>query len=267
MSPPSFLISLDFDGTLSLADRNPSVDPAIHAALAAWRKRGACWMINTGRSLAHTLEGLEEGAFPDPPDFLITRERDIYVPNALGRWQAFGDWNARSDAAHTELFHEASALLDDVRKFLEYETLATFFDVPEEPAGIISSSDEEMDQICAFIDPMLSAFPDLRYERNSIYLRFSHRAFNKGSALAHLSMALGVAPSRIFAAGDNYNDLTMLDPRIAAHLACPANALPQVHSHIAAHGGYRARLPGAAGIAEALLRLHAQPLSDSNLSH
>lgn len=251
-SSPTLLISLDFDGTLCLEDHFPKVHDSIHEALEEWSKRGALWLINTGRSLPHAMEGLVEAKFTTRPAFLITRERDIHSLNAFNRWVPHGSWNADAEKAHRKLFRRCRNLLKSIRRFVEDQTLASFLELPEEPAGIVASNVEEMEMICAFVDPLLKEEPDLRYERNSIYLRFSHRAYSKGTALAHLARSLGLPPEKVFAAGDNYNDLTMLDPEVAAHLACPANALPEVREHVRTSGGFCSELPGAAGVAEAL---------------
>lgn len=252
ISPPTLLISLDFDGTLCLEDRSPKVDGAIHGVLEEWAKRGAVWLMNTGRSLPHAMEGLVEAGFRTRPSFLITRERDIHSLNAFNRWVAYGDWNEEAEKAHRKLFRRCRSFFKVVRRFLEEETLASFLELPEEPAGIVASNPGEMELICAFVDPLLANEPDLRYERNSIYLRFSHRDYSKGTALAHLAQSLGLTPEKVFAAGDNYNDLTMLDPAVAGHLACPANALPEVQERVRGFGGFCSSRPGAAGVAEAL---------------
>jgi hydroxymethylpyrimidine pyrophosphatase-like HAD family hydrolase len=249
---PTLLISLDFDGTLSLEGEVPGVHPSIHDALEEWTARGALWLINTGRSLPHAMEGLVEAGFRSRPSFLITRERDIHSLNPFNRWVPLGNWNEEAEKAHHKLFRRCRSLFRKIRRFIDEETLASFLELPEEPAGIVSSNLEEMEEICAFVDPLLAEEPDLRYERNSIYLRFSHRAYSKGTALAHLAGRLGLEPARVFAAGDNHNDLTMLDPAVAGHLACPANALPLVRERVRALGGYCSDLPGAAGVAEAL---------------
>lgn len=249
---PSLLISLDFDGTLSVEDESPKVHPSIHEALEEWTARGAVWLINTGRSLPHAMEGLVEAGFRSRPSFLITRERDIHSLNQFNRWVPMGDWNELADKAHHKLFRRCRALFRKIRRFIDDETLASFIELPEEPAGIVASNLEEMEMICAFVDPVIGEEPDLRYERNSIYLRFSHRAYSKGTALAHLAGVLGLDLTRVFAAGDNHNDLTMLDPAVAGLLACPANALPVVRERVSALGGFCSNLPGAAGVAEAL---------------
>jgi hypothetical protein len=85
---PTALLSTDFDGTIHDDAEDPPVDPRLFAALAAWRARGALWVVNTGRSLHHTLVGLVGGRFPHAPDFLVTREREIQVRNQVGRWVA-----------------------------------------------------------------------------------------------------------------------------------------------------------------------------------
>lgn len=255
MTTPSFLISLDFDGTLSIDGGTPSVDPSIHRELRAWLGLGAQWVINTGRSLPHAMEGLVEGGFDIRPDYLITRERDIHCRNQVGRWVPYGDWNARAVEAQRKLFKKARRVFKTVERFLDAETMAEFISLPDDPAGIVASNTAEMARISAFIDPLLADVPGLRYERNSIYLRFSHCGYSKGTALRHLAESLGLAPSAVFAAGDNYNDETMLNPAIALHLACPANALPEVHDHVRARGGYCSPLPGAAGVADALRRV------------
>lgn len=251
-STPNLLISLDFDGTLSLEDESPKVHPVIHEALAEWTERGALWVINTGRSLPHAMEGLVEAGFRERPAYLVTRERDIHTLNSFNRWVPLGSWNEEAEKDHHKLFRRCRSLFRKIRTFIDQETLASFLALPEEPAGIVASNLEEMETICAFVDPLIAEEPDLRYERNSIYLRFSHRAYSKGTALAHLAGRLGLEPTRVFAAGDNHNDLTMLDRSVADFIACPSNALPMVREHVRSLGGFCSNLPGAAGVAEAL---------------
>jgi hydroxymethylpyrimidine pyrophosphatase-like HAD family hydrolase len=94
--------------------------------------------------------------------------------------------------------------------------------------------------------------PDIGYHRNGRYLRFSHADFSKGTALRELGRLLKVPPNKIFAAGDNYNDLPMLDVRIAAHLACPSNALDPVKAHVRERGGFVSSRPASEGMMEAL---------------
>ena len=246
------ILSLDFDGTSYEEQAEPPVHPELPPLLRAWRGQGAVWVVNTGRSVSHTLEGLVHGRFGFAPDFLITRERDIMVRNPVGRWIDFGNWNARCEAEHEKLFRRVRKVLQSVRRFIEQETAGSYLEMAEEPAGVVASSLEEMERVVAFVDPLIADVPDLRYERNSIYLRFSHAGFTKGSALAHLSRSLGLGPQAVFSAGDNYNDLPMLDPAVAGHIACPGNALPGVRQAVEAAGGFCAPGRASLGAAQAL---------------
>ena len=51
-----------------------------------------------------------------------------------------------------------------------------------EPAGIIARSEEEMDRVSAFIDQARAKLPDFHYQRNTVYLRFSHVDYPAGRA-------------------------------------------------------------------------------------
>jgi hydroxymethylpyrimidine pyrophosphatase-like HAD family hydrolase len=118
----------------------------------------------------------------------------------------------------------------------------------------VASDEAEMERICERIEAirLAHAAHPLGYQRNTIYLRFGHSEFHKGSTLGRLSTYLGIPASRIFAAGDNLNDLPMLHPDVAAYLACPGNSHPAVQERILQHGGYIAQAPTGQGLAEAL---------------
>jgi hydroxymethylpyrimidine pyrophosphatase-like HAD family hydrolase len=109
-----------------------------------------------------------------------------------------------------------------------------------------------MVEIVAFIDERRSLYPELGYQRNSIYLRFTHRDFDKGSALRELTRQLGVGPQFVFAAGDNHNDLSMLRSELAHGLCCPSNAIWEVKDQVRREGGLIANSPGSSGMVEAM---------------
>ena len=60
--------------------------------------------------------------------------------------------------------------------------------------------------------------------RNTIYFRFAHRDYTKGSALGAITRELGLGAQNCFAVGDHLNDLSMLNRSYAQQLTCPANA-------------------------------------------
>ncbi|NWK54905.1 HAD family phosphatase [Verrucomicrobiaceae bacterium N1E253] len=253
---PDWLLAFDFDGTLAMPDRNPPVSPELYALLRSLRvSHKAVWGINTGRSLMFTVQGMADVKMPFLPDFLVVREREIYVPNAFQRWVPIGGWNKQCEKEHRRLFWRHGRFLKRVKKWVESETAAVWGFQEEEPAGIVASTASEMDGIVARLDEELPKRKNLSYQRNGIYLRFSHADYHKGSAMAEIGRLLGVARDRRFAIGDGHNDLDMMNVDLAAHLACPVNACAEVKERIFQLGGYLADHEASEGAAQALKQL------------
>ncbi len=245
------IISTDFDGTLVCHASDPVFDRDCLQLIGELQKEGTIWAINTGRSVGMLEEGLADFAFPVLPDFILTSERDIFRPTA-GGWEPYGDWNARCAEAHAELYESASSVLAEVVDFVGEKTKARVIYEAEGPAGLIATSEEEMDQLTHFIDRAREKAPKFNYQRNTIYLRFCHADYHKGAALAELSRLTNAPKSAIFAAGDHHNDLSMLDGRYAAMPACPANAIAEVKETVRRAGGWVAEKETGAGVHEAL---------------
>ena len=251
MSAKIRLISTDFDGTLVSHASDPVFDRACMELIRALQGDGGIWAINTGRSVDLLEEGLEDFAFPVQPDFILTSERDVFRPTESG-WEPYGDWNARCAQAHAELYAATSSVLAEVVDYVTRRTKARVIYEADEPAGLLASSEEEMDQLTEFIDQARAGEPKFHYQRNTVYLRFCHSDYHKGAALEELSRLIEIPHAAIFAAGDHHNDLSMLDGRYAALPGCPANAIPAVKKAVCAAGGYVAEQEFGAGVHEAL---------------
>jgi HAD superfamily hydrolase (TIGR01484 family) len=245
------LISTDFDGTLVSHASDPVFDHDCMELIAELQRGGAVWAINTGRSVGLLQEGLEDFAFPLLPDFILTSERDVFRPSADG-WEPFGDWNARCAQAHVELYDSASAVLAEVIDFVSRQTKARVIYEADGPAGLIATSEEEMNRLAEFIDQAKANEPKFHYQRNTIYLRFCHADYHKGAALAELSRLTEIPRDAVFAAGDHHNDISMLDGRFAAFPSCPANAIDAVKAAVRNAGGRVAEKEFGAGVHEAL---------------
>ncbi len=256
---PSFLLCFDFDGTLVLPEADPVFHPGLGQMIRQLRAQGAAWVVNTGRSLEQTLQGLAQYGLFMEPDYLIVRECDVYRPGLLRRWRDFGSWNARARRAHDRFVRDHAAFFDAARRFLEEHTEAQFIHDASGDIGIIAASNDEMDRICAWIESQRHAHPDIGYQRNTIYMRFAHTAYSKGSALGELSRLLDLRAEHVFAAGDNYNDLSMLHPQYARKTACPGNALPPIKSQVLGHGGFVSERPASEGMMEALAHFFSGP--------
>ena len=254
-APPTVtaILSFDFDGTLHDPAENPPVPRAFFDLIRKLRdEQGVVWGINTGRSMAQMVEGFVESRFPFLPDWVVAREREIYQPNSFGRWLPSAPWNTRCENETHGLFKHASKLLVHLRREIEAHTGARWQEINGEIAGIIAQSEEEMEWIIDHIEPLVAAEPHLAWQRNSIYLRFGHRDFQKGSSLSEVARQYGLTAARCFAIGDSHNDFEMLDPTHAGMTACPANAVAAIKEKVAATGGLITRAAHGNGSIEAL---------------
>lgn len=255
-APPiaNAILSFDFDGTLHHPAEYPPVPPAFFLLIRKLREeQGVVWGINTGRSMAQMVEGFIESRFPFLPDWVIAREREVYFPNNFGRWLPETKWNKRCEKEIHALFKRSKKLLVRLRHEVEQHTGAQWIELEGDPAGIISKTEEEMEWIVAHIGPIVAAEPHLSWQRNSIYLRFGHRDFQKGSSLCHVAEHYQLPFSRRFAIGDSHNDFEMLDPANTGMIACPANSVEAIKQKVALNGGLITRAAHGYGAVEALL--------------
>jgi hydroxymethylpyrimidine pyrophosphatase-like HAD family hydrolase len=250
-------VSTDFDGTVVNHGATPPVTPDFFTAIAEMQSHGVVWAVNTGRVLWHIEEGLRELNFPVEPDYVLTSEREVFHRGPDGRWQDFGDWNTRCADAHDELFIKAGTLLADIEAYLARHTKAHPIYEGQRLIGLATETDEEMDGVCDFLTRECVRVPGFHFMRNTIYVRFCHEAYSKGTALAELGRLTGIPREHIFAAGDHYNDLPMLDGRHAQWVACPANAVDAVKRAVTLAGGHVASGECSEGVVEALRRFGA----------
>ncbi len=264
MPAPIKLLSTDFDGTLVPAFGAPQrFCPELIELLTEVRQRGILWAVNTGRSTGLLKEAWRDCGLEFHPDFALTSERDVFqrCERRPGEWIDYGDWNQRSYLAHRELFDTALPLLEEalaeIKTRVRARVLYNFDHVnsPSEPAGLTTRDESEMDWVVSYLDTLKPRLPKFHYQRNSIYLRFCHADFDKGAALSELARLLQLRPEEIFAIGDHYNDLSMLDGRHAVHVACPANAIPAVKEMVRRAGGHVAHREDGYGLVDALRRL------------
>src|SRR5438270_174329 len=253
MVPEIRLLSTDFDGTIVCRTGGELLDSACLQLIRELQNMGAIWAINTGRSVDLLESGLSDFSFPFRPDFILTSERDVFMPGTnRQKWEAFGDWNDRCARDHRELFSASQSVLAEVIDFVNQKTKARVIYEIDGPAGLIAASEEEMNRVTEFIDQARAKQPKFNYQRNTVYLRFCHADYHKGAALIELARLLDVPRENIFACGDHHNDISMLDGTAAGMASCPANAITQVKHAVASAGGYVAEQEFGAGVLEAL---------------
>ncbi|MDP0490778.1 MAG: HAD hydrolase family protein [Verrucomicrobiota bacterium JB023] len=249
---PEGLLAFDFDGTLHWPSHEPPVDKRLLQWIQFLRdKRKMIWGICTGRSIMHLMEGLAGGCFEFLPDFAITREREIFFPGKFNRFQADEEWNKQCEEDHWRLFKSLKPELLALRGFVEDRLSGEWVEQPGDLAGVVLRQEEDMEALLAEFDRLCGRDSKLGYERNSIYLRFSHIAYGKGPVLKEISDRCALSPEQVVACGDNHNDLSMLNPVVTNWPICPSNSVQEVKDQVTAFGGIVADSPASEGLVEA----------------
>ncbi|MCC7518780.1 MAG: HAD hydrolase family protein [Verrucomicrobiae bacterium] len=254
------LISTDFDGTIYEGSAEHPVDPGLLAHLAEAKARGAAWVINTGRLCPDLLLILASLKIELRPDFIVSVERNIHR-RVKGGYEEHASWNRACREDHRALFEAAQPGVERVRRRITMELGAEFYHDEWSPLSIIAKSAEDADRIHDWTLEECERVPNLRIVRNARYFRFGHAGYSKGTALGEIARLLGLPPAAVFAAGDHFNDLSMLDGAHARHVAAPANAIDEVKEAVRRAGGHVSRRRCGRGVLDALRRLNgAAPL-------
>lgn len=245
------LISTDFDGTLFAEFERPPIPGQLLQTIADLQAGGAKWVINTGREMSSLMETLARADISIEPDYLVVVEREIHL-HRHSQYVGLEEWNAACARIHAELFAQVQPALPKVVAWINERFHASVYEDAYSPLCLIARDNHEMDDIHSYLDYFCRAFPNLTVVRNDVYARFSHQAFNKGSALGEISRLLGVRPGEVFAVGDHLNDLPMLSSQYAGFLAAPSNAVPIVKETVRRQGGYLSSRTHGYGVAEAI---------------
>ncbi len=245
------LLSTDFDGTLFAEFENPPIPIALQELIGGLQRQGVRWVINTGRDLSSLMEALGRAGVRIEPDYLVLVEREIHQHHH-SQYLGLEDWNSACSRTHAELFEGIRQDLPRLVEWISARFHATIYEDPYSPLCLIAANTADMDAIHGYLIQYCQSVPRLTVVRNDVYARFSHEAYNKGTALAEVTRRLGLHRGLVFAAGDHLNDLPMLSNQYARFLAAPANAVPAVREAVRRGGGYLSRAAHGAGVAEAI---------------
>ena len=258
MTLPIKLISTDFDGTLFAEFEQPPIPDTIVSLIADLQARGAKWVINTGRDMSSLMESLARARISIQPDYLVLVEREIYTHDGV-RYAPVAEWNAACARDHEKLFTLVRPEVPALTAWINSRFRATVYEDAYSPFCLIAGNNGDADLIHAELNQFCAQFPDLTVVRNDVYARFSHSAYNKGTALAELTEQLELSRDDVFAAGDHLNDLPMLSAQYARWLAAPRNAIASVKEAVQRQQGFVSQLSCGDGVAEGLA-YHLQQL-------
>jgi HAD superfamily hydrolase (TIGR01484 family) len=251
MDLPIKLISTDFDGTLYTEGEVPPIPPALETLLAELQSQGVKWVINTGRDLTSLKTALAQTRLSVQPDFLVVVEREIHCLEG-DEYRQLVQWNHRCSREQEQLFARIRADLPAVVAWIRKRFSVTLYEDDYSPFCLIAASNADADAILEYLAVCFRDVPELTVVRNDIYARFSHAAYNKGTAMAEVARQLGLEPSQVFAAGDHFNDLPMLSGDHAQWVMAPANAVEEVKALVRRQHGYLSSRPAGHGLAQGL---------------
>lgn len=251
MNLPIQIISTDFDGTIFAEFETPPIPPSLMELIGSMQNRGVKWVINTGRDMSSLMESLGRSHIQIQPDYLVLVEREIYMRQG-GRFASVARWNDACARDHEALFTRVRDDVPMLASWISSRFEATVYEDLHSPLCIIAANNGDMDEIHKHLGGYAQTLPHLTVVRNDVYARFSHEAYNKGTALAEITRMLGLGRDQVFVAGDHLNDLPMLSRDVAQFIATPANAVPLVRETVMRARGYVSQFPQGEGISDAL---------------
>lgn len=248
------LISTDFDGTVHSDFEHPPIPRDLEQLIASLQARGVRWVINTGRDLASLVEALAAAGISVRPDYVVVVEREIYQLQESD-YVGVPEWNSKCTETHADLFARIRPHLPRAVEWIRSRYRATVYEDLYSPFCLIAESTRDADAIHEYLEVFCAQVGDLAVVRNDIYARFSHKAFNKGTALGEIARRLRIHPDEIIAAGDHLNDLPMLSREYARWLLAPVNAIAAVKEAVLRQNGYVSEKNWGHGVAHGLRRI------------
>lgn len=256
---PRYLFSFDFDDTLFTLGGPAEERRVFFSIMRGLRERyGLLWGINTGRDPVYLREGLMDMFQDDPeafgPDFTVTMERNVHLADAEGRLMPGIPWNDACAVAHDDLFRRHGAMLGELMSRLELRFSGLELRRQANDAFSLVVNDAcGLDDVSGIIQDTVGPYGEIVTQRAGPYLRFSHRDYNKGTALAFVASRMGVPAGHTAIFGDGHNDLDAMRHMPEAFRCCPSNAAEEVKAMVARGRGYISPEPRTRGVLDALL--------------
>lgn len=228
----------DLDGTMIGKGHQP-LHPENLASLQRWREAGNLVALCTGRNNIDILPTLQ--AIPIPYDYLVLCngayivddkgqvifEKDIPLEQAKKMLSQF----ILEDQLVTYFCDETCCcfkqrdqvqLINDQGQILQHLPAATFMERLEKAKKFtivgINQEDEKTDFLDHYVKDILPAYEqDISWFYNTAYIDIMAKGSSKGNGMLQLANYLKIPLQAVYAIGDSYNDLSMI--QAAGHSA------------------------------------------------
>jgi len=152
---------------------------------------------------------------------------------------------------HCELWRDIAPCFDDWQRAIESEFTIRDCVVNDLVFAYMVPADENellRERMRSYIRP----WPHAQLSGNHEWSFVLHADFSKANLLEQYCTVRGIAPEKIIAVGDGFNDISMLDARLTPHVGCPSDACPEVCAAVRDAGGYIAENSGPEGTVEVI---------------
>lgn len=218
------LLASDYDGTLRY---EPKVVEEDLDALKRWQQAGNLFVVVTGRSMESFMQELKENDFQC--DFIVLNNGGVIYDGAGKclevRYLDFDKAMELIEYIRTlpcasyvlnDGYHRHRVVIDASQKDLKYGDMPQEKDEKEILEGgkiaqiVISLSDDELAaSIVRYINEQFSGFIQAYANRNCVDI--VPVGVSKAEGLAYVAYYAGLSEEDVYAIGDSYNDLPMIE--------------------------------------------------------
>lgn len=226
------MIATDIDGTLVTDDKR--IMPRTIAALKEARKRGIYVVLCSGRPVSGIQEYLKELDLTGNDDYAITfngaqamnvGKQQVVFENGLSDSECIDFTKLADDLGiKSQIVTLNSEIYVTNQNISEYSVEDAFYThmplkyrpLKDLPTGMDAAKFMWVDQ-AERIAAKLDQVPEEIYQKYAVvrsapwFLEFNNQAATKGHAVLELAAKLGIRPEEIMVAGDENNDLSMLE--------------------------------------------------------
>jgi len=240
------LIALDFDGTSAVYEPRMALHPGIVDVLAQVRGSGGGWVLNSDR-YTDTLLAIARLLPADlQPEAVLSAQRFIHLRAGNGLFEPLQPWNESRMELHRSLWRELSPRFEEWQRAIEADFTVRDCVVNDLVFAYMVPAAQNA-QLRERMRACIRPWPHAQLSGNHEWSFILHADFSKAGLLEHYCAVSGIAPEKIIAVGDGFNDITMLDASLTPHVGCPADACPEVLAAVGNGGGYIAGRGGPEG--------------------